>query len=121
MLFELSPRQPTSGAKTLHCGVLEFVAEEGHCYLPYWVRRSHLLCLFSAEYLMGIVSKMMENLLLQEGDRIIVKNTSLPAGTYVKLQPHSKTFLDISNPKAVYVSDRSYSSLSLLLLQRFHN
>lgn len=39
MLFELSPKAATAGAKTLHCGVLEFVAEEGHCYLPYWVRR----------------------------------------------------------------------------------
>lgn len=40
MLFELSPKAATAGAKTLHCGVLEFVAEEGHCYLPYWVRPS---------------------------------------------------------------------------------
>lgn len=47
---------------------------------------------------------MMENLLIAEGDRITVKSVSLPAGSFVKLQPHSKTFLDISNPRAVYAS-----------------
>ena len=35
MLFEISnPR----GKKSSHCGVMEFVAEEGVIYLPYWVR-----------------------------------------------------------------------------------
>ncbi|KAL8463853.1 hypothetical protein ACS0TY_033704 [Phlomoides rotata] len=44
MLFELR-----NGAteRVSHCGVLEFIAEEGVIYMPYW---------------------MMENLLLQEGD-----------------------------------------------------
>jgi ubiquitin fusion degradation protein 1 len=28
---------------------------------------------------------------------------TLPKGTYVKLQPHTKDFLDISNPKAMWV------------------
>jgi hypothetical protein len=43
MLFEITCR--ASGKKT-HCGVLEFSAAEGSCYLPYW---------------------MMQNLLLEEG------------------------------------------------------
>jgi ubiquitin fusion degradation protein 1 len=60
--------------------VLEFVAEEGMIYMPYW---------------------MMQNLLLQEGDIVRVKSATLPKGTFVKLQPHTKDFLDISNPKAV--------------------
>lgn len=34
MLFEVS--NPTSG-KITHCGVLEFIADEGMIYLPYWV------------------------------------------------------------------------------------
>lgn len=36
MLFEL-----INGAKDTmtHAGVLEFIAEEGKIYLPYWVRR----------------------------------------------------------------------------------
>ena len=46
----------------------------------------------------------MENMLLQEGDIVRVKNVTLPKGTYVKLQPHTKDFLDISNPKAMSVS-----------------
>lgn len=46
----------------------------------------------------------MENMLLQEGDIVQVKNKSLVKGTYVKLQPHTKDFLDISNPKAMLVN-----------------
>lgn len=42
-------------------------------------------------------------MLLQEGDIVEVKNASLAKGSYVKLQPHTKDFLDISNPKAVLV------------------
>jgi ubiquitin fusion degradation protein 1 len=60
--------------------VLEFVAEEGTCYLPYW---------------------LMNHLLLQEGDIIKVTNTSLPKGSFVKLQPVSKEFLEVHNPRAV--------------------
>ena len=63
-----------------HCGVLEFVAEEGTCYLPYW---------------------LMQHLLLREGDIVKVSNTSLSKGTFVKLQPVSKDFLDVHNPRAV--------------------
>lgn len=47
---------------------------------------------------------MMQNLLLQEGDIVLVKNATLPKGTYVKLQPHTTDFLDISNPKAMLVN-----------------
>lgn len=46
---------------------------------------------------------MMENLVLQEGDIVRVRNVKLPKGTYVRLQPHTKDFLDISNPKAMWV------------------
>jgi ubiquitin fusion degradation protein 1 len=47
--------------------------------------------------------QMMQNLLLQEGDMVFIKNANLPKGTYVKLQPHTTDFLDISNPKAMLV------------------
>jgi ubiquitin fusion degradation protein 1 len=47
---------------------------------------------------------MMQNMLLQEGDIVRVKNATLPKGTYVKLQPHTTDFLDISNPKAMLVA-----------------
>ncbi|KNA22853.1 hypothetical protein SOVF_030050 [Spinacia oleracea] len=89
MLFEL--RNP-SASRVTHCGVLEFVADEGLIYLPYW---------------------MMENMLLQEGDIVQVKNASLSKGRFVKLQPHTKDFLDISNPKVVLETTlRSFSCLT---------
>ncbi|KAK7320076.1 hypothetical protein RJT34_04807 [Clitoria ternatea] len=89
MLFEL---RNDSAERVSHCGVLEFIAEEGMIYMPYW---------------------MMENMLLQEGDIVRVKNVTLPKGTYVKLQPHTKDFLDISNPKAILETTlRNFSCLT---------
>lgn len=34
MLFELRNR---AAERVSHCGVLEFIAEEGMIYMPYWV------------------------------------------------------------------------------------
>ena len=51
----------------------------------------------------SITHQMMQNLLLTEGDMVFIKNANLPKGTYVKLQPHTTDFLDISNPKAMLV------------------
>ncbi|KAL1208194.1 hypothetical protein V5N11_034912 [Cardamine amara subsp. amara] len=89
MLFEL---RNAGVERVSHCGVLEFIAEEGMIYMPYW---------------------MMQNLLLQEGDIVRVRNVTLPKGTYVKLQPHTTDFLDISNPKAILETAlRNYSCLT---------
>lgn len=77
MLFKLSNRKES---RQSHCGVLEFVAEEGRVYLPYW---------------------MMNNLLLEEGSMVHVENVSLSVATFAKFQPQSTDFLDITNPKAV--------------------
>ncbi|CAH2060189.1 unnamed protein product [Thlaspi arvense] len=89
MLFQLSN---DSTEKTTHCGVLEFTADEGLVYLPYW---------------------MMQNMSLQEGDIVKIRNTSLVKGTFIKLQPHTQDFLDISNPKAILETTlRSYSCLT---------
>jgi len=42
-----------------------------------------------------------------------VKSATLPKGKYVKLQPHTKDFLDISNPKAVLETTlRNFSCLT---------
>lgn len=77
MLFRLkNPRN----RRITHCGVLEFVADEERVYLPHW---------------------MMNNLTLEEGDRVEVESTSLPVATFSKFQPLSADFLDIYNPKAV--------------------
>lgn len=79
--------------RTTHCGVLEFTAEEGCCYIPFW---------------------MMQNLLIEEGTLLTVTNVSLPKATFVKLQPQSVDFLEISNPRAVLEHAlRNYSCVTL--------
>ncbi|EFW98609.1 ubiquitin fusion degradation protein [Grosmannia clavigera kw1407] len=78
--------------KHSHCGVLEFVAEEGRAYLPQW---------------------MMETLRLDVGDMIQIKTTSLELARMVKLQPQSPAFLEISDPKAVLErAFRNFASLT---------
>ncbi|KAK8772328.1 hypothetical protein V5799_024430, partial [Amblyomma americanum] len=78
MLFKLTNKKSN---RETHCGVLEFVADEGKVYLPYWMQR---------------------NLLLDEGDIVQVESATLPVATFSKFQPLSVDFLDITNPKAVY-------------------
>jgi hypothetical protein len=51
---------------------------------------------------------MMQNLLIEEGSIVQIKSTRLSLGTFVKFQPHTSNFLDISNPKAVYPIDSSH-------------
>lgn len=89
MLFELTNN---SLSRRMHAGVLEFVAEEGICYMPFW---------------------MMQNLLIEEGQIVTIKSTSLPRGSFVKIQPHTSNFLDISNPKAVLENSlRKFAALT---------
>ena len=90
MLFEL-----INGAKEkmTHAGVLEFTAEEGRCYLPYWV---------------------MVRLGLEPGDLLQCKSTDLRPGQFIKLQPQSTNFLEISDPKAVLeTAFRNFSCLTV--------
>ena len=54
MLFKLTNRRID---KTTHCGVLEFVADEGKIYIPYW---------------------MMQNLMVEEGGLVQVRTSSQP-------------------------------------------
>uniref|UniRef100_A0A3P9I310 Ubiquitin recognition factor in ER-associated degradation protein 1 n=1 Tax=Oryzias latipes TaxID=8090 RepID=A0A3P9I310_ORYLA len=77
MLFKLTNK---NSDRMTHSGVLEFVADEGICYLPHW---------------------MMQNLLLEEGGLVQVESVNLMVATYSKFQPQSPDFLDITNPKAV--------------------
>lgn len=89
MLFKLSS---TKSDRNTHCGVLEFVADEGKIYLPYW---------------------MMRNLLCEEGGLLQVESASLPVASYAKFQPQSVDFLDITNPKAVLENAlRSFACLT---------
>jgi len=77
MLFKIVNK---SKNRTTHCGVLEFIAEEGRCYLPFW---------------------MMRNLIVTEGEIIQVEYVKLPVAQFAKFQPQSVDFLEITNPKAV--------------------
>lgn len=82
-MFQL--RNPSNPAASTHAGVLEFIAEEGIVHLPYW---------------------MMKTLRLEEGDPIRITGTELSKAKFVKLQPQTVHFLEISDPKAVYVQLR---------------
>ncbi|KAI4245355.1 MAG: hypothetical protein LQ352_006582 [Teloschistes flavicans] len=89
MMFEL-----INGAaeKFTHAGVLEFIAEEGKIYLPYW---------------------MMQTLSLDPGDLVQILSTDLPSGSFIKLQAQSMSFTEISDPKAVLENAfRNFSCLT---------
>ncbi|KAK6458649.1 ubiquitin fusion degradation protein I [Scheffersomyces xylosifermentans] len=90
MLFELS--NETKSIKT-HSGVLEFVAEEGRAYIPQW---------------------MMSTLEVNPGSLLKISNCDLPLGSFVKIEPQSVDFLDISDPKAVLENVlRKFSTLTV--------
>ena len=67
-------------AKKSYCGVLEFSADEGTCILPIW---------------------LMNNLYLEEGAEIILRNVNLQKGNFMKIQPHQTAFIDLPDPKAI--------------------
>ena len=63
-----------------HCGVVEFTAEEGTCYIP---------------------SNMFERLCLMEGQIVNLRNITLNPGSFIKLQPHKTEFINNPNPKTI--------------------
>lgn len=77
MLFELTASE---NGRVTHGGVLEFTAEEGRAYLPQW---------------------MLATLGVQPGSLLKIGSVDLPLGKFVKIEPQSVDFLDISDPKAV--------------------
>ncbi|KAJ9061302.1 ubiquitin fusion degradation protein [Entomophthora muscae] len=88
MLFELK----AENEKFTHAGVLEFIAEEGRVYIPRW---------------------MMASLAIEKGAIIEVTNTELKLGKFVRIQPQSPDFLDITDPKAVLENAfRNFSCLT---------
>ena len=89
MVFEV--KNPNSQKKS-HCGIMDFTADEGCVYLPSW---------------------MMQNLNIKEGEKLKFKYKNLEKGSYVKIQPQSDDFLEISNTKAVLESKlRKFTCLS---------
>lgn len=90
MLFKLLN---TNTGKSTHSGVLEFTADEGRCYLPEW---------------------MMNTLEISAGTVIKIETTDLPQGNFVKLEPQSTDFLEISDPKAVLENAlRNFTTLTV--------
>ena len=63
-----------------HCGVAEFTAERGTCYIP---------------------SNMFDRLCLQEGQQVNIRVISLKPGTFIKLQPHKTEFINNKGPKTI--------------------
>ncbi|OMO68547.1 Ubiquitin fusion degradation protein UFD1 [Corchorus olitorius] len=76
-LFDLC--NPLTG-KISHCGVLEFTSDEGFVLLP---------------------KLMMDFMEFEDGDLLTMTSASLQKGTFLKLQPHKKKFMELENPKAV--------------------
>lgn len=90
MIFRITNDQQ---GKFSHSGVLEFTAEEGRCYLPQW---------------------MMTTLSLVAGSLVQIETTDLEQGSFVKLEPQSTDFLDISNPKVVLENClRNFTTLTI--------
>lgn len=44
---------------------------------------------------------MMNNLFLEEGSEIILRNVTLQKGTFIVIQPHETEFINLANPKAM--------------------
>ena len=74
LLFRLKAQQAI-----VHCGVLEFIADEGRMYLPEW---------------------MIAALKVKAGDFVNIEQCVLRKGTFVKIEPQSVDFLQLHDPKA---------------------
>lgn len=89
MLFKITN---TNQGISTHCGVLEFSAEEGRVYIPFW---------------------MQEHLQLSPGMFVTITNANLPKGSFVKIRPQQKAFIEISDPRAVLEKKlRNFSCLT---------
>ena len=58
MLFKVENRR---NSRSTHCGVLEFIADEGMVYMPYWVRNClfHLVSPFSTLFVLCVLSLLV--------------------------------------------------------------
>lgn len=74
LLFRLKAQQAV-----VHCGVLEFIADEGRMYLAEW---------------------MIAALKVKAGDFVNIEQCALRKGTFVKIEPQSVDFLQLQDPEA---------------------
>jgi len=91
LIFELVTNQ-----KKTHCGVREFTADEGTCYIPQWI---------------------MNNLHIKEGDSVYIRNVLLSKSTFIKFKP-DKNF-DLSDHLVDYIL-RSFSCVTIGDKLHFH-
>eukprot|EP00929_Paragymnodinium_shiwhaense_P049482 TRINITY_DN24958_c0_g1_i1.p1 TRINITY_DN24958_c0_g1~~TRINITY_DN24958_c0_g1_i1.p1 ORF type:complete len:471 (+),score=128.42 TRINITY_DN24958_c0_g1_i1:106-1518(+) len=77
MLFEVSD---LDGRRRTHVGVIEFVAPQETCYIPFWI---------------------LKQLQCEEGDVLQFSLRELPKATSVKLRPASVALLRVYNPRAL--------------------
>lgn len=78
--------------KSTHCGVLEFVADEGQAVLPQW---------------------MMEQLKLDPWDMVTLQTVVLPKAEFIRLRPRQSAFIELHDPRAVLETRLTkYSALS---------
>ncbi|XP_054157615.1 ubiquitin recognition factor in ER-associated degradation protein 1-like [Oppia nitens] len=63
-----------------HCGVLEFLSDEGQAILPDW---------------------MMRNMCIENESMIMIENVVLPMATFARFQPQSSDFFDIPDYRTV--------------------
>lgn len=66
--------------KEVYCGVADFTADEEEVIVPYW---------------------MMEHLKINPNDPVIITNTVLKKGSYVKIRPHQYKFIQLKDPKEI--------------------
>lgn len=76
-----------NGSKLTYCGVLEFVAEEGLCYIPNWMFK---MLKFPEPGSPGTVALVPD-----------LKKKYGSLRHMIKLQPHQTKFIDLNNPRAV--------------------
>lgn len=76
-----------NGSKMTYCGVLEFVAEEGLCYIPNWMFKMLKFPEPGSPGTVALVSDM--------------KKKYGHVRHMIKLQPHQTKFIDMENPKAI--------------------
>ncbi|CAF0820453.1 unnamed protein product [Didymodactylos carnosus] len=90
MLFRLKNKRLD---RMTHVGVFEFLPNtDTSCFVPSWI---------------------MRHLLLEEGEPVECEYVTLPTARFVRFQPQSKDFLDITNPKAVLETAlRNFSCLT---------
>jgi ubiquitin fusion degradation protein 1 len=57
---------------------------------------------------------MMQNLVISDGDSLLVESVSLPVATFAMFEPQSTEFLDITDPKAMLENTlRSFACLTV--------